>query len=246
MMISIDGKQYVCDSGEYILDVAKREGIEIPTLCHHGGLVGQGCCRVCIVEVEQSGKRSIVTACIFPVEQECKVFTNSEDVIRQRKMILSLLQSLAPDSNEVSLLCEAYGAQKFERFITQENGKCILCGLCVKACESLGTGAISTAQRGIEKVVTTPYNEPSAVCVGCSSCAAVCPTAAIAVGENWEERKMWNRSFLFKICKKCGAKVGTLAELMRSAQKTNSEIPELCENCRKKTIADALAETYGS
>jgi len=246
MTITIDEKQYTCKPGEYILDIAKREGIKMPALCHHGGLVGQGCCRVCIVEVEQSGRRNIVTACIYPVERECKVFTNSENVIRQRKMILSLLHSLAPDSNEVSQLCKTHGAQKYERFITQQSSKCILCGLCAKACESLGTGAISMAQRGIEKVVTTPYDEPSAVCVGCASCATVCTTNAIEVSEGGGERKIWNRSFPFKYCKQCGAKIGTLAELMRSAKKANAEIPELCENCRKKTIADALAETYGS
>jgi NADH dehydrogenase/NADH:ubiquinone oxidoreductase subunit G len=246
MMITIDEKQYKCEPGEYIFDIAAREGIEIPALCHHGGLVGQGCCRVCIVEVEQGGWRTIVTACIYPIEKECKVFTNSENVIRQRKMILSLLQALAPDSIEISQLCETYGAQKFKRFVTQENGKCILCGLCVKACESLGTGAISTTQRGIEKVVTTPYEEPSFVCVGCASCAMVCPTNAIEVIENEKERKIWNRSFQFNFCKNCGAKIGTLAELMRSSKKAEDEIPELCENCRKKKITDALAETYGS
>jgi NADH dehydrogenase/NADH:ubiquinone oxidoreductase subunit G len=246
MIITIDGKECICKRGEYILDIAKREGIKIPALCHHGGLSAQGCCRVCIVEVEQNDRHTLVTACIYPVEKECKVFTNSENVIRQRKMILSLLQSLAPDSSEVSQLCEASGARKYDRFITKENGKCILCGLCVKACESLGTGAISTAQRGIEKVVTTPYNEPSFVCVGCASCAAVCPTDAIEVSENGGERKIWNRSFQFKFCNKCGAKVGTLAELYRSSKKANAEIPELCENCRKKAITDAFAATYGS
>ena len=245
-MITIDGVKYEYKPGEYIMDIAKREGIEIPALCNHGGLTGQGCCRVCIVEVEQNARSSIVTSCIYPVEQECSVFTNSENVVRQRRMILSLLQSLAPDSSEVSSLCESYEVQKYERFLTKENGKCILCGLCVKACESLGTGAISMAERGIEKVVTTPYDEPSAVCVGCASCAMVCPANAIEVSESGGERRIWNRSFLFRFCKKCGSKIGTLAELMRSAQKAGAEIPELCENCRKKEITDKFAETFGS
>jgi len=245
MTITIDGKICTCEPGEYILEIAKRNNIIIPTLCHHGGLADQGCCRVCIVEVEINGVSNIVTACLYPVEQECSVFTNSDSIAKQRKMILSLLQALAPDSTEVSLLCETYGSAKIERFLTQDGKKCILCGLCVEACESLGTGAIATIHRGIEKVVSTPYDEPSAVCVGCAGCAMVCPTSAIDIQENWEKRVIWNRSFMFKFCKKCGSKIGTLAELMRAAHKINAEVPDLCENCRKKSITDALAETYG-
>jgi len=161
-------------------------------------------------------------------------------------MVLSLLQALAPESNKISQLCADHGVVKYDRFVEQDGKKCILCGLCVKACKSLGTGAIATINRGVEKVVATPYDEPSIVCVGCASCAMVCPTDAIEVKENREERIIWNRSFMFRFCKKCGTKVGTVAELMRSSKKINSEIPELCEACRKKSIADALAGTFGS
>jgi len=245
MIITIDGKKCVCEPGEYILDIAKRNDIKIPTLCHHGGLTDQGCCRVCIVEVEINERCDIVTACIYPVEQDCTVLTDSERVTAQRGMILSLLKALAPESSEVSQLCEIYNAPVNERFTRKDGGKCILCGLCVEACESLGTSAIATMQRGIDKVVSTPYDEPSQVCVGCASCAMVCPTKAIDVKESYGERVIWNRSFLFKFCKKCGSKIGTLAELIRASHKINAEVPDLCENCRKKAITDAFAETYG-
>ena len=245
MTITIDGKQCVCEPGEYILDIAARNGIEIPTLCNHGGLTGQGCCRVCIVEVDVGGKRSIVTACIYPVEQECAVFTDNENVARQRGMVLSLLQALAPESSEVSQLCEVYGAPEHERFTVQDGNKCILCGLCVKACQSLGTGAISTIMRGIEKVVSTPYNEPSAVCVGCASCAAVCTTRAIEVEEKEQERTIWNKSFPIKMCENCGCPMGTYAELRRCAEKIGAEFPKLCDSCKKKSIADVLVGVYG-
>ena len=52
MIITIDGKQCSCEKGEFLLQVARRNGIYIPTLCHHEALPGQGCCRVCIVEVD--------------------------------------------------------------------------------------------------------------------------------------------------------------------------------------------------
>jgi len=245
MIISIDSMPCVCEPGEFLIDVAARNGIAIPSLCHHDGLSGQGCCRVCIAEVEIDGRRSIVTACIYPVESECAVFTNSENINRQRRMILSLLHALAPESVDVARLCEEYEAPLVERFEEKKDGKCILCGLCVKACESLGTGAIATMSRGALKTVATPYDEPSVVCVGCASCAAVCPTGAIAVMEDGAERTIWKKSLPLKSCKNCGSIMGTHMEHWRAASSIGADVPALCDKCRKKTVATVMAATYG-
>ena len=247
MIITIDDKPCVCEQGEYLLQIAARNGITIPTLCHHDGLPEQACCRVCIVEVEIDKRRSIVTACVYPVEAGCAVYTNSESVSRQRRMILAMLRSLAPESAEIARLCEEYNAPVFDRFVSNpDGGKCILCGSCVRACESLGTGAIGTANRGVLKTVTTPYNEPSMACVGCASCAAVCPTGSIKVTEADGQRRIWNKVFSIVTCKICGAEMGTLMELWRAAMKAGAnEAAEICESCRKKAIADVMAVTYG-
>ena len=246
MTITIDNKPCTCEPGENLLEIAARNGIRIPTLCHHEGLPGQACCRVCIVEVEIGGRKSFVTACIYPVEQECTVYTSNENVLQQRRMVLRLLRSLAPQSDEVARLCEEYGALEYDRFIGKTDGKCILCSLCVSACRSLGTGAIGTAGRGVTKKVTTPYDEPSLACVGCASCASVCPTGCIEVTYDEGKRQIWNKTFPMVACKSCGTVIGTKMELWRAAQKLGSnETPELCEACRKKAIADVLAATYG-
>jgi len=282
LTITINGKPCVCEPGEYILDIAARNGITIPTLCHHEGLPGQGCCRVCVVEVDTDGWCSIVTACVYPVERECAVFTDNERVARQRGMVLSLLRSLAPESCKIAELCEAYSAPVYDRFIekagedacmcadgdadgdaggnadrdanrgangdagVRAGGKCVLCGLCTRACQSLGTGAIATVNRGINKTVTTPYDEFSIVCVGCASCAAVCPTGAIAVNESDGKRTIWNKTLPVMSCEKCGKPTGTFVELRRTGEKAESEIPNLCDECKKKNIAEVLAATYGS
>ena len=245
MLITIDNISCECERGEYLTDIAARNGLVIPTLCHHEGLPGQGCCRVCIVEVETNGHSSIVTACVYPVERECAVFTNSEKISRQRRMILCFLRNLAPESSEIVRMCEEYSVPEYERLAMRESGKCILCGLCVKACESLGTGAISTVNRGIDKTVTTPYDEPSVVCAGCASCAKVCPTGAITVTETEKKRTVWNKTFPLRFCKRCGKPIGTSVELKRSAAKSGAEIPVLCEMCRRKSIADVMVSTYG-
>ena len=245
MIITIDKISCACEPGEYLLEIAMRNNIDIPALCHHEGLPGQGCCRVCIVEVEINGRRSIVSACVYPIERECSVFTNSDNVLRQRSTVLSLLRSLALGSDEIAKLCERYDAPEHERFATRPGEKCILCGLCVKACGSLGTGAISTVSRGIEKAVTTPYGEPSIACVGCASCARVCPTGAIEFEEGDKKRTIWNKTLPLRACKSCGQPMGTLVELRRAAGKSGGEIPVLCEVCKKKSIADVMAATYG-
>ena len=247
MIITIDSKPCVCEPGEYLLEIAARNGIAIPSLCRHDGLQRQACCRVCIVEVETDGKRGVVTACVYPVERECEVFTESENIKRQRRMILRLLRAKAPQSAEVTRLCDEYGVvETDDRFERDADGKCILCALCAKACQSLGTGAIGTAGRGVAKIVTTPYDEPSLACVGCASCAAVCPTGFIEVSESDDRRSIWNKTFQLETCKNCGAVMGTLPELWRAAQKQGlDETPELCETCRKKAITDVMAATYG-
>jgi len=251
MNITIDGKAVECENGEYLLDVAARNGINIPTLCHHEALKGLGSCRVCIVETEIDGRRDIVASCVYPLERDCAVYTDSDRVRRHRRMILALLQARAPGSIEIARLCEEYGTQKYRRFSARSKGdgsgdtKCILCGLCVKACESLGTGAIGTVGRGVEKKVSTPYDEPALVCVGCGSCAAVCPTGAIELKEDSSTRTIWGKEFDLEFCKECGAVTGTAFEMYRAANRIGAEPPELCGDCRKKAITGVMASTYG-
>ena len=246
MNITINDKICECRPGEYLLEIAARNGIVIPSLCRHEGLPGQGCCRVCIVEAEIHGKRSIVTSCVYPVEQECAVFTDSDAIRKHRGVILAMLRARAPESAEIADLCKQYGAPEYGRFLKQEpEQKCILCGLCVKACESLGTGAISTVNRGVEKKVSTPFDDVSLVCVGCGSCAAVCPTGAIQVKEDETTRTIWNKTLNLKQCKNCGKTFGTWFELYRSAEKAGAEPSELCEECKKKAITDVMAITFG-
>ena len=184
LTITIDGKECTCEKGEYLYDVAKRNDIWIPVLCRHDAFEDhRACCRICIVEVEIRGRRKVVTACVYPVEQECTVYTQSEKIVEERAVIMALLAHRAPDSDRMGEMNKFLGRSGFDRLVSIDNEKCILCGLCVQACDSLGTGAISTVNRGVDKKVSTPYDKPSAFCVGCLSCANVCPTGAIGMAK---------------------------------------------------------------
>ena len=74
MIIKINGQDCSCEKGEYLLDVARRNGFYLPTLCNHDAFEGQGCCRLCIVEVFERGRGKIVVSCVYPVESEIQGF----------------------------------------------------------------------------------------------------------------------------------------------------------------------------
>ena len=244
MIIRIDGKECQCEKGEYILTVARRNGIEIPTLCHHDSLAGQASCRLCIVEVTENGRSKIVVSCVYPIAMECDVETDSATIQKERGLILTLLQKRAPESEEIKALCEKYNAPKIDRLVKVDNEKCVMCGLCAKACAELSVGAISTVNRGVTKEVSTPYHEPSKVCVGCGSCARICPTGAIELVETEDTRTIWGKKFELVKCSRCGAVIGTKEEVAMAAERVGLEKAELCDDCRKKLIADELAAVY--
>jgi formate dehydrogenase major subunit len=67
-------------------------------------------------------------------------------------------------------------------YIIREEGKCILCGLCVRICESVeGASALGLVGRGFDTVVKPAFETPLAAtgCTSCGQCVAVCPTGAL-------------------------------------------------------------------
>lgn len=245
MKIKINGLECSAKHGEFLLDVAERNDIFIPTLCHDEALDGQASCRICIVELVEGEKKRVVTSCVFPVVKEVEVITDSERLRSMRRAILTLLSARAPGSGRIRKLAEEYGVSPDTRFQKDEEEKCILCGLCVAACDKMGTGAISTVNRGISKKVATPFEEPAAACIGCGACANVCPCDAIELSEENGKRTIWNKEFELIRCAECGEVCGTREQLEYADKKLDVRLDQygsgiLCEACRAAKSAKRL------
>lgn len=245
MIVTINGRPCRFEKGEYLLAVAKRNNIFIPTLCHHEALSGQGCCRVCIVEVTERGRSRVVTACVFPLESECSVETDSPRIREQRGIILALLRCRAPESLKLAALCRHYEAPELPRLKPLDSGSCVLCGLCVRACGEMGSGAINTMLRGTQKQVSTPYQEASPDCIGCTSCAQVCPTGHIQTEQDGEQLTIWGRSFALAHCERCGKPLATAEALAYAAEHSGQPPATVCPDCRRRHMTKELAQAFG-
>ena len=201
--LKIDDKEVKAKEGATILDVARKVGIDIPTLCYKSALSPFGACRLCSVEIiDKRGRKRIVTSCNYPVEEGLVVYTKSEKVLKTRKLLLELLLARCPKVKKIQDLAQEYGIQKPRFWIEDAEEDCVLCGLCARVCEELiGVYAINFANRGVKREVTAPYHRLSDDCIGCGACAIVCPTKSKRIRVNTyptlqEDKEAIERQFL--------------------------------------------------
>ncbi len=177
--LTIDDQAIEVPEGRTLLEACREHGIEIPTLCYHPALEPFGACRLCVVEVSSQGRRPrLAASCVYPCEEGAEVKTHSPMVERSRRVTAELLMAGSSDSPEIAALAEQLGVTEV-RYRLPEQNACVLCGLCVRACnEIVGVSAISVIRRGIAKKVATPFEVTSSRCIGCGTCVLICPTGA--------------------------------------------------------------------
>jgi len=244
-LIRINDIDVTAAEGEYVLDVARREGFSIPSLCHHEAVAPIGACRICLVEVTQGGRTALSTSCNMLAEDGMRITTDSPLVRRHRAMNLELILARAPTSPPIRTLAAAHGVAR-PRFAPMAESvlpNCILCELCNRACARLGHRALNTVGRGDRKRIGLPFGQPSADCVGCGSCASVCPTQCIVMKDTAATRLIWGKTFTFVRCTTCGAPV--ITEEHRAHVLAHAGLPEdyydVCEPCKQAAAAGRFA-----
>ena len=177
--LTIDEKLIEVVEGRTLLEACREHGIHIPTLCYHPALEPYGSCRLCVVELTLPGRKPrLVASCVYPCEEGAVVKTNTDMVVRSRRMTMELILAGSYNTPEMLALSEDLGVKEV-RFKLPEENACVLCGLCVRACkEIVGVSAISVIQRGIAKKIATPFQVTSSRCIGCGTCVLICPTGA--------------------------------------------------------------------
>ncbi len=202
--IKINGMDVTAPAGSTILEAARLAHIEIPTLCYLKEINEIGACRMCVVEVK--GAKTLVTACVYPINEGMEVWTNTPKVVESRKKTLQLLLSnhrkeclscVRSGNCELQQLCRDLGVTDEHKYdgemleseidtsaahMIRDNSKCILCRRCVAVCEKVqGIGVIGANERGFKTYIGSAFDmglgETS--CVSCGQCIAVCPTGAL-------------------------------------------------------------------
>jgi bidirectional [NiFe] hydrogenase diaphorase subunit len=202
--LQIDEQMVTGAEGDTIFSVAWEHGIQIPRLCHVGGLSNVGACRLCLVEVE--GQKNLQASCLVPVEEGMVVRTDTPRLAAHRKLIVELLLA---ERNHVCSVCVANGdcelqdlavklgidhvrlRYQFPQFTADtsherfglDHHRCILCTRCVRVCHEIeGAHTWDISGRGVHSQIISDLGEPwgaSDTCTGCGKCVQVCPTGAL-------------------------------------------------------------------
>ena len=214
--VIIDGKEYSVRKGATILEACKSVGIEIPTICYLKEINEIGACRICVVEVK--GARSLVAACVYPLDREgTEIMTHSPAVLKSRKLTLELLLSnhdkkcLSCAKNgecEFQKLCADYGVEDEHKYegmtihyekdtsmphLIRDNNKCVLCRRCVAVCDkNQAVAVIGANERGFKTHIGCAFELKldEVACVACGQCITVCPTGALT--EVDDTQKVWD------------------------------------------------------
>lgn len=201
--LTINNRQVEAYEGKTILEVARENGIHIPTLCYLKDYTGTGACRVCQVEVE--GVRNLCAACVYPVREGMVVKTNSMRALDARRRVVELIVSnhskdclscIRNTNCELQRLCQELGVREdafqgakttptFDEVspgVVRNTAKCILCGRCIAACKKhQGLGILGFMERGFKTKVGPVFDRSlnDVNCMQCGQCINVCPVGAL-------------------------------------------------------------------
>ncbi|MEP6738765.1 MAG: formate dehydrogenase subunit alpha [Caldimonas sp.] len=206
---TLDGRAVGAVVGETLLDVARREGVAIPTLCFKDGYRPDGNCRACVVEID--GERTLAPSCCRAAAPGMKVQSASARALKSQRMVLEMLLSDMPDAGhkwvdgdprlphgELSQWAARIGVSVRPGLRSLRRAQpapdvshpamavnldaCIQCTRCVRACrEEQVNDVIGYARRGASSEIVFDLGDAmgESTCVACGECVQACPTGAL-------------------------------------------------------------------
>ncbi len=204
LTLKIDERDCGAREEQTILEVARENGIAIPTLCHLEGLHPVGACRLCIVEV--AGFNRPLPACVTKAGEGMVVRTQSRELRESRRLILEMIFS---EGNHVCAVCVVNGHCELQELalglgmdhirlpalspsrgvdashsrFTLDHNRCVLCSRCVRVCSEVeGAHTWDVMGRGLNSQLISDLNQPwgeAQSCTSCGKCVQVCPTGAL-------------------------------------------------------------------
>lgn len=206
--ILVNGQKTKAAKGELLLDVLRKQGINIPTLCHFDGAHSDYPCRICIVYDENS--KNYIPSCSTKITEELNITTHCPELLKKRSMLLELILANHPNdclycvknnSCELRLLANelnidqrhfqpkeiAFNTDKSSPSIVREYAKCVLCGKCVTVCNEIQKCHILQFNNKGKKSRVEPELGKllfQSACIFCGKCLQVCPTASLYEREN--------------------------------------------------------------
>ena len=235
--ILIDGQAYRAEAGASVLTVMRANNIPIPTLCYHPSLKPSGSCKLCAVEtVAKSGRHTAMLSCIIKARDGLEIKTKGDLVEKARIRAFKRLFRQAPQSARIRALAQDFGIDTG----APPDG-CIRCRLCIRVCkEIVGAGALKMVEQNRLKLVVPIEGR----CIGCGTCANLCPTDAITIKDEEDLRTVTIRDEVIGRhpllqCEGCGKRFATprymdLIESKRSADHPDVKIHHrYCPTCAK-------------
>jgi formate dehydrogenase major subunit len=228
MHIFVNETLMAAQAGETILQVARRNGFYIPSLCYHEKVGTAGKCRVCVVEIE--GMKGLQTACSTVVRDGMKVITRTPRVLEAQKMVVDLLLSngthdcLACSKNGSCELQDAayyLGIEKptlsftnlepredrTSEFVLVDRNKCIACGRCVASCQNtVVNNVLDFGYRGHDVAIVFDDDQGmgKSSCVQCGECVQLCPVGALSEKKAAGKARCWDITHVRTTCPYCG------------------------------------------
>ena len=248
--LTIDGREVEADEGATVLDVARRAGIKIPTICDHKDLTPYGACRMCIVEIE--GVRGYPTSCTTPAAPGMVVRTATEDLETLRSRILELMLSGHPNT---CLVCPHREPCEKYRPKPSKAGRTTRCAFCSNRDEcTVREMALEAKTRDLRlPVIYSAHNLERSdpfmdrdynLCILCGRCWRICekihgvPAISIINRGKWARiGTSFHKSHVYSGCTFCGSCIdicptGTLTDrYARWYGKPDLEVPSSCTLC---------------